>query len=269
MNGSHKFVSGKWKGLVRNGWLEQFGDIEQLLSAGVAVVDKPGRTVRRIETARAVIYCKWICSAGRGQGEYFLKSLLRQPRSLAVWHVSEAMLAAGIACPLPLLAASLRTFSRFRFEDITVSAEIPYPRVNDLLREAKDTDERVHILRQAGQGIRELHEKGFVHGDCLPGNICMEKTGKLFFLDNDRTVQKSGLFVLKARLRNLVQFCSHTLTVLPNEKLLSHFLDSYKEWEGSKKVPGILRKAAVIKKLQCRVAELEKEFGKKFPGCKL
>lgn len=257
MSDSHKFVSGKWKGLVRNGWLEQFGDIDQLLSAGVAVIDKPDRIVRRIETTRGVVYCKWIRGSGKGQGEYFLKSLLRQPRSLAVWRVSEAMLAAGIGCPLPLLAASSHAFSRFRFEDIMLSAEIPCPRISDLLRETRDINEQIRILYQAGQGIRDLHEKGFVHGDCLPGNICMDTTGKLFFLDNDRTARKSGFFARNARLRNLIQFCSRTLTWLPDEELLSYFLDGYDQGKNSQKQ---LKRGAFMAKLRKRVAQLEKEI---------
>lgn len=261
-----KFITGRWKGLVREGWQSVFSDIRQLADSGEVIVDKPERVVRRIETPNGVVYYKHICGAGTGRSWYFLKSLLRTPRSLAIWRVSEQMRLAGVGCPLPLLAVSSCRFSSFCFEDILVTAEIPFPRVSDLLKDAEDDIARASILQKAGQGIRELHEKGFVHGDCLPGNLCMDDTGRLIFLDNDRTVQRSGDFTRPARLRNLLQFSSHALTVLPDQSLLNQFLDSYNQHTDSR---GRSEKEAVIRKLQPRIRKLEKEFGKKFLGCKL
>ena len=269
MQESQKIIIGRWKGLVREGWQSVFADIHQLADSGEVIVDKPDRVVRRIKTPKGVVYFKRICGAGTGRGWYFMKSLLRTPRSLAIWHVSEQMHLADLGCPLPLLAVSSCCFSSCRFEDILVTAEIPFPRVSDLLKDAKDDLARASILQKAGQGIRELHEKGFVHGDCLPGNICMDNAGKLVFLDNDRTVQKSVDFARVARLRNLIQFCSHALTVLPDQSLLNQFLDSYNQNKVDKAAPWGADKEVVTRKLQQRVSKLEKEFGKKFPGCKL
>lgn len=264
-----KYIGGRWTGLVREGWQKQFSDIRQLEDAGEIIVDKPDRMVRRIDTPRGVVYYKHICGAGKGRAWYFLKSLLRQSRSLAVWHVSEQMRLAGVGCPLPLLAVDSCRFLSFCFEDILVTAEVPFPRVSDLLKEAPDHVARAGILQKAGQGIRELHDKGFVHGDCLPGNICMDSQGKLIFLDNDRTAKKHAIFARGARLQNLVQFCSHALTVLPDQALLNQFLDSYDQHGNNPEAQPRIDKEAVIRKLQSRIRKLEKEFGKKFPGCKL
>ncbi|MDD3952980.1 MAG: lipopolysaccharide kinase InaA family protein [Lentisphaeria bacterium] len=270
MQESQKIIIGRWKGLVREGWQSVFADIHQLADSGEVIVDKPDRVVRRIETPNGVVYFKRICGAGTGRGWYFLKSLLRTPRSLAIWHVSEQMRLADLGCPLPLLAVSSCCFSSCRFEDILVTAEIPYSLVSDLLKDAADNAVREGILQKAGQGIRELHDKGFVHGDCLPGNICMGPDGKLIFLDNDRTAKKIGIVNRGARLQNLVQFCSHALTALPNQALLDTFLDSYDQHgtcnANARNCPD---KETVIRKLQARVRKLEKEFGKKFLGCKL
>ena len=269
MQESQKYIGGRWKGLVREGWQELFSDIRQLEDAGEIIVDKPDRMVRRIDTPCGVVYYKHICGAGRGRGWYFMKSLLRQPRSLAVWHVSEQMRIAGLGCSLPLLAVSSCRLSSFCFEDILVSCEIPFPRVSDLLKEAPDNVTRADILQKAGQGIRELHDKGFVHGDCLPGNICMDSQGKLIFLDNDRTRRKGRFFPRKKQLWNLVQFCSHALTVLPNQQLLQHFLQGYDHPESPSIPESELEREPFMRLLQLRIAYLEREFGKKLMGSKL
>jgi tRNA A-37 threonylcarbamoyl transferase component Bud32 len=269
MQEGQKFITGRWKGLVRDGWEEAFSDIPRLADSGEVIVDKQERMVRRIETPKGVIYYKYICGAGTGRGWYFLKNLLRTPRSLAVWRISEQMRLAGVGCPLPLLAVSSCRFSSFSFEDILVTAEVPFPQVSDLLRNADSDDLRSQILQKAGQGIRELHEKGFVHGDCLPGNICMAPEGRLFFLDNDRTRRKSLFCSRKGQLWNLVQFCSHALTVLPNQQLLQHFLRGYEQTTLSSGSVSEREKDLVLRMLQRRVSHLEREFGKTLLGSKL
>jgi tRNA A-37 threonylcarbamoyl transferase component Bud32 len=259
MQEGQKFITGRWKGLVREGWEEVFSDIPRLANSGEVIVDKPDRMVRRIETPQGVIYYKHICGTGTGRSWYFLKSLLRTPRSLAVWRVSEQMRLAGVGCPLPLLAVHSCRLSSFCFEDILVTAEVPFPRVSDLLRNADSDVLRSQILQKAGQGIRELHEKGFVHGDCLPGNICMDDEKKLIFLDNDRTRGKRSFLSRRAQLWNLIQFCSRTTKYLVDMHLLSAFWAGY-YWCDPRPVAVLENEQRqMLGKLRQRIAQLEQE----------
>jgi len=262
MQEGQKFITGRWKGLVRDGWEEVFSDIPRLADSGEVIVNKSDRMVRRIETPKGVIYYKYICGAGTGRGWYFLKNLLRTPRSLAVWRISEQMRLAGVGCPLPLLAVSSCRFSSFSFEDILVTVEVPFPQVSDLLRDAGCDDLRSQILQKAGQGIRELHEKGFVHGDCLPGNICMDDEKKLIFLDNDRTRRKSSFSPRRAQLWNLIQFCSRTTKYLVNMHLLSAFWAGYYRCDPRPAAVLENEQHQLLEKLQRRIAQLEREQGK-------
>lgn len=263
MQESQKFITGRWQGLVREGWQDVFSDIRQLTDSGTVIVNKPDRVVRRIETAKGVIYYKRICGAGRGRGWYFLKSLLRQPRSLAVWQVSEQMRMAGVRCPLPLLAVCSCRFSGLCFEDILVTAEIPFPRISDLLQEAADNIVRADILQKAGQGVRELHEKGFVHGDCLPGNICMDSEERLIFLDNDRTRKKMRFSSRRAQLWNLIQFCSRAMKYRVDMHLLSAFWAGYYRHDPRPVAVLEREQLQILEKLHQRIARLEQEQRKK------
>lgn len=258
-----KFIIGRWKGLVREGWQHVFSDIGQLADSCEVIVDKPDRMVRRLETPKGVIYYKRICGTGAGRSWYFLKSLLRTPRSLAIWHVSEQMRLAGIGCPLPLLAVSSCCFSSFCFEDILVTAEIPFPRISDLLKDAEDDIARASILQKAGQGICELHEKGFVHGDCLPGNICMDPGNRLYFLDNDRTRKQSRFFHRRAKIWNLIQFCSRAPKFLVDINLLSAFWAGYYRHDPRPVAVLEREQLQILEKLHQRIARLEQEQRKK------
>jgi serine/threonine protein kinase len=64
-------------------------------------------------------------------------------------------------------------------------------------------------LAQLAREIRRLHDRGFVHGDLVPGNIFVapktDGTMGFWFMDNDRTRRYPNCLPQRFWLRNLVQ----------------------------------------------------------------
>ena len=261
---------GSWKGMVRQGWEETLQKPEKFCQLGESVIDKADRSVRRWESPLGNVYVKRIYSPQAPSARLLTygKNLLRPPRSLQVWRVCEALLEAGLRCPKPLLAAYDYRLHALASEELMVAAELPYPLFSKKIRESDLAAEFKSLLQAAGKGIRKLHDKGFVHGDCIPGNMCIDQENNLYFLDNDRTARLSLLGARQARLRNLVQFSSRTLPLLPESKLMHEFIQAYYLTDQ--------RQSDVVKQeqqkfkqmLELRLEQLELELGRKLPRLK-
>ena len=127
--------------------------------------------------------------------------------ALKLLETHKALLSAGIGCGEPLLAAISEDAS-LNYPQLFVYKEVPYPNISQWLKNAS-AEEAIRIYDMAAEAIATLHNARFVHGDCIPGNICLSDDWRPFFIDNDRTAR--SLFILRPwqERRNLVQFCSH------------------------------------------------------------
>jgi len=196
------FKARGYTGFAKGEWLDALGDLDALRTSGIAVVDKPNRMVRRIDTPKGVVFVKWLWCA---QGHFArIKSLFCSPRVIRIYKMHNDLLSKGICCPEPLLAAQGRDGA-----EIFAAAEVPYPTVYQLLLKKDSLTDCCNTLACAAKGIRKLHEAGFAHGDCLPGNMCIDDEERVYFLDNDRTSRPPAFLRARGKRRNLVQFLSH------------------------------------------------------------
>lgn len=214
-----------WHGFAAPGW-EDVANPEALANAGTEIVRKPDRMLRRITTPHGTIYVKWLFPL-RG-GTLFarivrtIKRLIREPRVFTIWTVHHQLKAEGLGCPKPLFALKGRNgVQLFAAEALTL------PTLAQCLSSAADITEKEELLRIAAEAIRRLHDASFVHGDCLPGNFCIDDDGNPFFLDNDRTARRPPILLKRGINANIVQFCSRACKFFPSETFVDVFLDAY------------------------------------------
>ena len=259
-----------WRGIVRQGWEELLGDPGSLGKQGQSVNDKPDRMVRRWESPLGNVYIKHIYSPNSFSERLltYAKNRLRPPRSLQVWHISEALLEEGLRCPKPLLGAFNYSLFGLDSEEFLVSAEIAHPLLNKRLNNSSSAAEIAELLAAAGKSIRLLHDKGFVHGDCLPGNMCIDPENNLYFLDNDRTARLSLLGARRERLRNLVQFASRALPLLPDNTTIDDFVQAYYLQDQRRNAIIEKEQQEFMRMLELRLRQLEREIGRKLPTLK-
>ncbi len=226
------FHSGLWKGLGHSRFMSQFSDLESWLTEhpGERVVDKPDREVRKVVLGQQVVYVKLVRALGSG-GNPLLRLIhaakwrCRPSRATVTFQTHMKMLQRGIQCPLPLLAARKRGDKGP--VDCFISEEAPYPIVRFLLL---DETRRKELLEACARGVAALHMAGFVHGDCIPGNLLLTPQQDIVFIDNDRTHCYSiGYIPNSQRRRNLVQFGSRLPVELDDPKLPLYFLSRYYE----------------------------------------
>lgn len=234
MSSNQPYRSGNWRGIIDPQWQKALADLDQWLRdhPGVNVVDKKSRTVSRMETPDGAVYVKIIHRLQeRGSAlKMFvsgIKWLLRPSRAIATFRITDAMLKKGIGCPKPILAARRRNALGWP-EDVFICSEVPYPSIFSLLDDAGEASARDSIITSAAQGIAALHNQGFIHGDCIPGNLCLAPDQSIFFLDNDRTGSMPPLGKRHARLANVVQFLARLPLPTQQNEVFELFLDSYR-----------------------------------------
>jgi len=228
-----KFSSGNWRGLVDARWRDEFSDLDKWIAEcdGKMLVEYPSRYVKRVETAHGVVYLKYILAltdAGLQCKDKFsaLKWYCRPSRAIACWNISCKLLENGFLCAEPVLAARRRDGFK-RPIDVFISAEVPYPRLQELIMEA-DSETRLRLLEETAVQLHEFHQRGFVHGDCITRNLCMTPEHKLVYIDNDRTKQPSCLNFFCAPERNLAQLGYSLRRTLPDDpELLAHLYKAY------------------------------------------
>ena len=133
---------------------------------------------------------------------------------------------AGVLCAEAVLAA--RRTHWLRAEEIFISRGVPYPSVMKIISETTDTERRKDVLRSVAAGLCDFHCHGFLHGDCIPGNLLWDGE-HIHFIDNDRTQLANGCLLQRGVRRNLVQFCFRMSWSLKDYSLAEYFLECYAE----------------------------------------
>jgi tRNA A-37 threonylcarbamoyl transferase component Bud32 len=133
---------------------------------------------------------------------------------------------AGVHCAEAVLAA--RRTHWLRAEEIFISRGVPYPSVMKIILETTDTERRKEVLRNVAAGLCDFHCHGFLHGDCIPGNLLWDGE-HIHFIDNDRTQLANGCLLQRGVRRNLVQFCFRMSWSLKDFSLAEYFLECYSE----------------------------------------
>lgn len=179
---------------------------ESYARKGSEVVRYRNRVVYRLEEEDGnVLYAKWLYPQNEGflkTFAAFFKRIFRGPRVQRIFRIHQELAEAGFGCAEPVLAA----WRKNSLTELFVCKEIKAKPVYRILREASEK-ETLNMLSLLAADLRRLHKAGFVHGDAIPGNICLDsESGKIFYLDNDRTQRMKNR---RQALRNVIQFCSH------------------------------------------------------------
>lgn len=221
-----------WKGFVNTEWIDDFDDLDQWLeqNPGETIVDKPTRTVTRVAMANSILYVKRVETLAVGDGRFLrnltrkLKWLLRPSRAISVMKTTMKMLEAGVPCPTPILAARKRTPGKMP-TDIFITLEAKGDNLKKLLEDTGNDQDKIELLvKSAARAVARLHEAGFVHGDCIPGNMIVGNDDQIAFIDNDRTFASSSH---KQQEKNLVQFAAHLAYETKSLEILDIFIEAY------------------------------------------
>lgn len=225
-----------WRGYVHADWSDEFSDLDSWLSqhSGTVVVEQPTRRVSRVECVGGAVYVKHIETLV--DGRHFFKDIWKRlkwrfcaNRSLRTWAVTRSMRACGIGCAEPLLCA--RRTRGMGAEEVFIAREVPYVSVPSALSEHANSSALVErILSEVSVGLAAFHRPGFVHGDCIPGNLLYDiAQGRVYFIDNDRTFRyQVGSLVWRTGVkRNLIQFCNHLSYEVADPKIVLRFIDMY------------------------------------------
>ncbi len=178
------------------------GSLDGLESMGEVISAKNGHLVKKLSWCGRPAYAKWF-QPSHGFVPW-LKRKFRKPLATRLFHIHQEMLEAGIGCPEPFLAATAADGTA-----LFICAELPFPSIVRIFKDA-DSNSFEALFRTAAASVAALHRAGFIHGDCLPGNICLSPDGQSFFIDNDRTRKGQSK---RRREVNIIQFCSHTATI--------------------------------------------------------
>ena len=201
------YSSGSWHGRIAADWQAEFQDFEhwQLEHSGDTVVSYRSRKVCRVQTPRGTLYVKTIwglTDAGMTGRDplSFLKWVFRPSRALAAWRISQRLLAAGFHCARPVLAIRRRSIVGYP-TDVFISEEVSAPVLSEVLPNLS-AEQQLDLARLLGRELQKFHAAGFVHGDCILRNLCLNPDNELVYLDNDR----SKVYGVTTRpFRNLAQ----------------------------------------------------------------
>ncbi len=238
-----------WSGFISSELKDLDFSPERLAVQGEVIVNKPNRLVRRIELSGTTVYAKWFAHT-----QNIFKRWFRKPLAFRLLDIHKAMDASGIGCAVPYLAV-ISSNPVENFSQLFVYKEVPYPNISQRLKKASDEEaEQLYLI--AAQAIAALHKAGFVHGDCLPGNICLSDEEQFYFIDNDRTAKSLPFLRAYQERRNLIQFCAHALhqnTMSPEQQKL--FLKRYFECR-SKKIPQL---KPLLDRIDARHQEIQRQ----------
>jgi len=235
VNGFDTYRHNGWKGLISREWRGKPDDLDKWLAdnPGQLLVNRCGRTVSRVMVDGEELYVKIVKTLDDGESGRCLLCLWKWfkwrflgGRALKALAGTVAMRDAGVHCAEAVLAA--RRTHCLRAEEIFISRGVPYPSVMKIISETTDTERRKEVLRSIAAGLCDFHCHGFLHGDCIPGNLLWDGE-HIHFIDNDRTQLANGCLLQRGVRRNLVQFCFRMSWSLKDFSLAEYFLECYSE----------------------------------------
>lgn len=211
------FQADKWQGFVLDDCHELADtSLDQWLQEHTTKIikDFPLRTIALYQ--RPDNKPSWYIKTLRGIGDQhqtFLASLkwrLRSSRAFHILNISRELGEAGFLCPKVLLAARKREGGFLgNPTDLVITVAAPGRLVSNWLTgddglPRLNEAERHEMLARIGQELAKIHQAGFVHGDCHPGNYFWQPGQDGFcYIDNDRT-QKYPRRNLSGAIRNMV-----------------------------------------------------------------
>lgn len=245
MADSKNYRSGAWHGVVANEWRDELAQLDRWLAEhpGEVVATYPSRRVTRVKTARGNVYIKEIFALTdtglKGKDIVsWLKWVFRPSRAVQAFAVSDLLLNSGINCAKPVLGARKRSGSLYP-TDIFITEEVNAPILADILTKEKDPARLNKLVFTLGRELCRLHRSGFVHGDCILRNICLEpnstvhcvdnQVGTIYYLDNDRTKYKDWYCFWISPRRNVAQLGYSIMRITNDSSLTKIFLNSYCE----------------------------------------
>ncbi len=245
------FKSGDWSGIAAEEFARYLPALESILAGGTAIVNKADRIVRRLDLDGSVFYAKSFLKPKRLKDR--LKRAVRRPLPFRLWQIHSEMLAKGIGCPKPMVAATSNDGTQ-----LFICTAISFQRSRDYINDIS-ADGLPGAFAKAAHAIAKLHRAGFIHGDAIPGNICLGDGDSAAFIDNDRTGHLPPLFGGVARRRNLIQFCAHTFfrDEIDIEHYTIFFVEYIKEYENT--TPSTQVVGGFIKDVKARIAEIQAE----------
>ena len=207
----HPYNAHGWRGCIEDGWQAPLADLDAWLAEnpGERLVDQPSREVRRIETGQGTVYAKIFHQGSNARGlrqiPDALKWYLRPSRALAILRISQALLDAGFACPVPVLAARRHSKTGWP-KDLFISHECGSVPLSQRLQSLSGRTKINSLLATVAAQLHRFHRAGFVHGDCSPENLALTDAGVLVLFDNDRTVRRPWRPRTHAQRRSLANF---------------------------------------------------------------
>lgn len=245
MADSNKYHSGAWHGVIADDWRDELANLDRWLAEhpGEVVASYPSRRVTRVKTARGIVYVKEIYAltdTGLKGKDFvsFLKWVCRPSRAVQAFAISELLLNSGTNCAKPVLGARKRSGCLYP-TDIFITEEVKAPVLSDILAKEKDPTRLNKLVFTLGRELCRLHRAGFVHGDCILRNICLEpsstvhcvdnQVGTVYYLDNDRSKYKDWYCFWISPRRNVSQLGYSIMRITNDTSLTKIFLNSYGE----------------------------------------
>lgn len=213
------FKFANWHGIISDDFTAYLPKLDDILKGGTAIVDKPDRIVRKVVVDGRTYYSK--CFLPQARLADRIKAAIRRPVIFRLWNVHNSLIEHNIACPKPVLSAFDKDGGAY-----FLCTEVPFATARILLKTVPD-EQIPAVFANSARAIAGLHRAGFAHGDCLPGNICLDNAGTGYFIDNDRTCEMMPFLNWNPRLRNLVQFCSHAdyRDTIGSEQFVAFFVE--------------------------------------------
>lgn len=143
------------------------------------------------------------------------KDFFRRSKAVRSLMLTESFGGLGFNAPIAIGAGEERHANLLR-RSFVVTLPVPGRALPLFLRDHVERGAPAISLRQKRQAlaqlareIRRLHDRGFVHGDLVPGNIFVaptkDGTMNFWFMDNDRTRRYPNCLPQRFWLRNLIQ----------------------------------------------------------------
>jgi serine/threonine protein kinase len=174
--------------------------------------DKHPRTVE-IRVARAQQAFLKIFSASSVAGA--LKDCFRRSKGVRALFIAESLMEAGFNAPVAIAAGEERCLTVLR-RSFLVTLPVEGCSLPQFLcgrcaacAPAFPLRRKREMLAALARELRRFHDRGFVHGDLVPGNIFVVHDGRglahFCFMDNDRTRRYPAWLKHRLWRRNLVQ----------------------------------------------------------------